>query len=102
VAVYGIQTHHFQNRLNLIRKMIGLVIQYYCAWAPRGERGALGSDEPGSASFSGLVETGESRTPNTDHPVAAALRELSVCLARLADTLDWTDHTSKHNQRTDH
>jgi len=49
-----------------------------------------------------LVETGESRTPNADHSVAAALRELSVCLARLADTLDWTDHTSKHNQRTDH
>ena len=47
-------------------------------------------------------EMGESRTPNTDHSVAAALRELSVCLARLADTLDWTDHTSKHNQRTDH
>jgi len=49
-----------------------------------------------------LVETGESRTPNADHSVAAALRELSVCLARLADTLDWTDHTSKHNQKTDH
>ena len=49
-----------------------------------------------------LVETGESRTPNADHSVAAALRELSVCLARLADTLDWTGHTSKHNQRADH
>ena len=49
-----------------------------------------------------LVETGESRTPNTDHSVAAALRELSLCLARLADTLDLTDHTGKHNQSTDH
>ena len=49
-----------------------------------------------------LVETGESRTPNADHSVAAALRELSVCLARLADTFDWTDHTSKRNQKTDH
>ena len=47
-----------------------------------------------------LVETGESRTPNADHSVSAALRELSVCLARLADTLDWMDHTSKHNQTT--
>jgi len=46
--------------------------------------------------------TGESRTPNTDHSVAAALRELSLCLARLADTLDLADHTGKHNQRTDH
>jgi len=45
---------------------------------------------------------GGSLTPNADHSVAAALRELSVCLARLADTLDWADHTSKHNQRTDH
>jgi len=34
--------------------------------------------------------------------VADALRELSVCLARLADTLDLTDHTGNHNQRTDH
>jgi len=40
--------------------------------------------------------------PQGDHSVAAALRELSVCLARLSDTFDWTDHTSKHNQRTDH
>ena len=49
-----------------------------------------------------LVETRGNRTSNADHSVAAALRELSVCLARLADTLDWADHTSKHNQRTDH
>ena len=49
-----------------------------------------------------LVETGESRIPSADHSVAVALRKLSVCLARLADTLDWTDHISKHNQRTDH
>ena len=40
--------------------------------------------------FSELVETGESRTLNTDHSVAAALRELSICLARLADALDQT------------
>ncbi len=36
-------------------------------------------------------EMGESRTPNMDHSVADALRELSVCLARLADTLDQTE-----------
>ena len=46
--------------------------------------------------------TGESRTTDADHSVAVALRELSLCLARLSDTFDWTDHTSKHNQRTDH
>ena len=35
-----------------------------------------------------LVETGESRTPNTDHSISAALRDLSDSLARLADALD--------------
>jgi hypothetical protein len=65
------------------------------------ERGAPGSNEPESASFGKLVETGESRTPNTDHSIAGALRELSVCLVRLADTLDLTGHTGKHNQITD-
>ena len=64
-------------------------------------RGTSGLIEPGSASFSKLVETGESRTPNTDHSIAGALRELSVCLVRLADTLDLTGHTGKHNQITD-
>ena len=49
-----------------------------------------------------LVETGESRTPNMTTSVADALRELSLCLARLADALDWTDRTGKHNQSTNH
>ena len=48
-----------------------------------------------------MVETGESRTLSADHSVAAALRELSVCLVRLADTLDLTGQTGKHNQITD-
>ena len=35
-----------------------------------------------------MVEMEESRTPNTDHSVSAALRDLSESLARLADALD--------------
>jgi len=35
-----------------------------------------------------LVDTRESRTPNTNHSVSAALRDLSDSLARLADALD--------------
>ena len=60
--------------------------------------------EPVTTGDAELVTGGmeQSRTPNTNHSVAAALRELSVCLARLADALDQTDHTCKHNQRTDH
>ena len=52
------------------------------------ERGVPGSNEPESASFSKLVETGESRTPNMGPTVADALRDLSMALARLADTLE--------------
>ena len=37
--------------------------------------------------YSGLVETGESRPPSTDHSVSATLRDLSDSLARLADAL---------------
>jgi len=36
----------------------------------------------------GLVETGESRTPDMAPPVVDALRDLSVALARLANALD--------------
>ncbi len=35
-----------------------------------------------------LVETGESRTPNMAPTVAHALRDLSMALDRLANTLD--------------
>jgi len=91
-----------------VRAQASFPANLWCSHHPRGQWNHLNKpDAPDSRRAWGawivfLVETGESRTPNADHSVAAALRELSVCLARLADTLDWTDHTSKHNQRTDH
>ena len=51
-------------------------------------RGTSGPIEPGSASFSKLVETGESRTLKTAHSISEALRELSSCLAQLAEAFD--------------
>ena len=52
------------------------------------ERGALGSNEPKSALFSELVEMEKSRTQNIAPTVAHALRDLTMALDRLANTLD--------------
>ena len=68
--------------------VIELMGLYICGAVDEHGDCVLDDDGKPFPGFGELVETRESRTPNTDHSVADALRDLSIALARLANILD--------------